>query len=72
MMHNSRHGKRLLILISVSFLTALAGSVQAQFTTLAQTQAQAQTQAKPTIYKYETVYATLNSSGAVADVTVVD
>ena len=71
-MHITRHGKTLLIVISMALLTALAGSVQAQVTTPAQSQAQAQAQAKPTIYKYETVYATLNSSGTVADVTVVD
>lgn len=71
-MQVSRHGKRLLIMISMALLTSLAGSVQAQVKTPAQSQAQAQTQAKPTIYKYETVYATLGSSGAVADVTVVD
>lgn len=71
-MQITQHGKTLLIVISMALLTALAGSVQAQVTTPTQSQAQAQAQAKPTIYKYETVYATLNSSGTVADVTVVD
>ena len=50
-------------MISMALLTALAGSVQAQVNTPAQSQAQAKAQAKPTIYKYETVYATLTSSG---------
>ncbi|MGI5853193.1 MAG: hypothetical protein ACOX8I_02610 [Bacillota bacterium] len=71
-MQSTRHGKTLIIMISMALLTALAGSVQAQVNTPAQSQAQAKAQAKPTIYKYETVYATLTSSGAVADITVVD